>query len=236
VITLETPYGPGTIGVSANELARYTAFAASWSGLRVPAGTQELWCCGYDTSSNSNDVIRRMRPEDQWVFIMDDDHTFGQDLLLQLLARNVDIVVPLYTQRKPPFHPCVYKRRNAEGLFEQCDWKDLTGASGLLEVASSGKAGVLIKRPVIEALTDPWFAWDGRIGEDHVFFTKARAAGFRVHVDLDHVLGHCTPVEVAPHREPDGRWCAEVNLTNGLTVQCWAERLEPRDAAHVSAA
>ena len=166
-----------------------------------------------------------MRPEDQWVFIMDDDHTFAPELLVQLLDRDVDIVVPLYNQRTPPFAPVAYKQETPDGRFVIYDWPDLEGRDGLLPVASAGKAGVLLRRRVIEALHDPWFEWNKQIGEDHYFFAKARAAGFTVHVDLDARMGHCTPVQITPYRSPEGLWCAEVDLKNGFTVKCWMERV-----------
>lgn len=212
----------GTIGVSCNELARYSVFWHWWGLLRVPKATANIMAAGYDTACNSNDIIRQMRPEDQWVFIMDDDHTFAPDLLLNLLDRNVDVVVPLYTQRQPPFLPVAYKAELPTGQFEQFTWEDLDGRGGLLPVASAGKAGVLVRRHVLEALKDPWFEWAGLIGEDHYFFKKCRDAGFEVYVDLDNRMEHLTTFAIQPHQYEDGRWVGRVALGHDVFVDCRA--------------
>jgi hypothetical protein len=210
---------------------------------------------GYDTASNSNNVIQfgmfNSDPETggharahemQWVFLMDDDHVFPYDILLKLLDRDVDVVLPLYVQRRPPHWPCVFHEKNGPAGFPIYSWDELAGKQGLLEVASAGKGGLLIRRPVLEKLGElwrkeeaerllpgqapaghpAWFAWEGRIGEDHTFYTKVRELGYKVYVDLDIVMKHITPHTMGAYRDPaDGRWCPEVDLHNGQTIQLW---------------
>mgnify|MGYP001567229838 CR=1 FL=1 len=231
MIEVASSHGPGIVGIAAGELARYTAFTASFSGLAAPAGTLIVIAASYDVAYNRNDCIRTMleHPEAQWVQLWDDDHTFESDTLLRLLDREADVVVPLYTQRQPPFFPCVFKEECEDGSFRVCKWEDLEGRSGLMPVISAGAGGVLIRRHVIEALSkrDPrekpeWFERQGKTGEDHLFYKKCREAGFVVSVDLDVHLGHLTPVEVRPFRNDAGQWCGRVDLKRNVTVECWS--------------
>jgi len=217
MIFVDSPHGPGVIGLSCGELARYTEFHACFDAVQAPPGSIKAYGVGYDTASNSNDIIRQMRPGDQWVWLMDDDHAFDGDVLLRLLDRQVDLVVPFYLQRKPPFRPVVYTAR-ADGKFDHLQFGDLQGQTGLVKIDSAGKGGVLIRRAVIEAMGEgPWFEHRGWIGEDHVFFTKAKELGFQLYVDLDVPLEHITPFKVRPVCE-DGEWAGQVHLYNDVRV------------------
>lgn len=245
MIYVSSPHGPGAVGLSCGELARYVEFHTCFNHLQIPEGAVEVYGIGYDTASNSNDIIRQMRPQDEWVWIMDDDHTFNTDVLLRLLDRQVDCVVPLYMQRKPPFWPVAYKERLPTGACTHVTFDELAGKSGLLPIVSAGKAGVLIRRPVLAKLaggecgcphedgakrahaddcawaTHAWFEHKGQVGEDHVFFDKVLQAGCALHVDLDTTLEHITPFKVRPFRSPEGEWCAEVHLYNEVNVKLW---------------
>ena len=252
IYTAGSPHPPGTVGLSCGELARYVEFHAHFTRLQVPercAPEPPVYGIGYDTASNSNDIIRQMLPHHEWVWIMDDDHTFDSDILLRLLDRQVDCVVPLYMQRKPPFWPVAYKERLASGACANLTFADLEGKTGLLPIVSAGKAGVLIRRPVIAKLaggdctcpgpvpgeprrhdaacawaTHAWFEHRGQIGEDHVFFDKLLQAGFGLFCDLDTTMEHITPFKVRPYRRPaDGAWCAEVHLYNEVNVKLWVQ-------------
>lgn len=250
MIYVDSPHGPGIVGLSSGELARYTEFHICLNHLQMPQGTKEAYGTGYDTASNSNRIICEMRPEDEWVFILDDDHTFQTDILLRLLDRRVDCVVPLYMQRRPPFFPVAYATRNPNGSCDHVTFEDLEGHSGLFPIVSAGKSGVLIRRPVLAKLAgadcvcpyevgDPghpnprrhapdcpwptvtWFEHERQIGEDHVFFRRVLEAGFPLYCDLDHTLEHITPFKVRPYRSPEGKWCGEVHLYNEVTMKLW---------------
>jgi len=238
LIPVESPHAPGIVGIAAGELARYTAFTASFAGLAAPVGTQMVVAAGYDVAYNRNDCIRTMlaHPEAQWVQMWDDDHVFAADTLLRLLDRNVDVVVPLYTQRQPPFFPCLFKEEHADGSFQICRWEDLEGRDGLMSVVSAGAGGLLVRRHVIEKLAGldarekpEWFERQGKTGEDHLFFKKCREAGFTVYADLDTRLEHLTTVTVKPFRNDAGQWCGSVDLKRGTTVECWSETYQSQD-------
>jgi hypothetical protein len=248
---------PGVAGVSCQEIARFSTFWATWAGLQAPLGSVQNVAMGYDTATNSNDIIRAGLFETdpargghpgalamQWVFLMDDDHAFAPDLLLKLLAHNVDVVMPLYVQRRPPFWPCIFRQSVGVEGYPIYSWEDLQGESGLLKVASAGKGGVLIRRHVIEKICPEWiaaipgsplrgpsepgpFSWLGRVGEDHSFYQRCRDAGFGVYCDLDQRIDHITPMHVRAYRDPLGRWCPELDMHNGQIVRLWPERGEP---------
>lgn len=194
---------------------------------------------GYSAQYNRNGVIERLLSSDKpldWVQIFDDDHGFAPETLIRLLDHmygvdgqtetGIDIIVPLYAQRQPPCHPCLYKSENADGSFNICLWRDLEGKTGAIPVVSAGAGGIVIKRKVVEALKDPWFEYSGKVGEDHYFLRKARAAGFSVYCALDVQLDHMTTVAVRPYRdEKTARWCGEVDLggKQQVRIQLWDE-------------
>lgn len=247
MIPIESLHPPGIVGISAAELARYHAFTAAWASLYVPINTRPMLVASYDTAYNSNDIIRaaltqcltclktecscQPRLEAQWVQIFDDDHTFAPDLLIRMLDRQVDVLMPLYTQRQPPFYPCLYKHQHENGSCDIFRWEDLEGLSGLLPIASAGKGGILIRRHVFEKLADPWFERQGNIGEDHLFFRKCHEAGFGVYADLDRPMGHLTTVETRPHQQ-DGKWCGAVDLKRGVTVELWSDTYNGTSHTH----
>jgi len=227
MIFVQSDHGPGVIGFTGGELARYHAFTMCWGAIHVPVGTKEYDGLGYDTACNSNSIIEyaMKQPEAEWVFILDDDHVFSPDVLLTLLDKRVDVVVPLYAQRRQPFRPCVYKAENADKSYHICDWVDFEGKAGLQPIVSAGKSGILIRRRVLETLKPPYFEWDGVVGEDHYFLKKCRLAGFQPYVDLDTTLGHITPMPVFPFQK-DGRWCGKVDM-GGAFVEYWPAQYGP---------
>lgn len=229
MIAVESRHGPGVLGVTGGESARYHLFTASWCGVQGPSGSGAYFGLGYDTSYNSNDCIQAMleHPAMEWVWIMDDDHTFPPETLLKLLDYEVDLIVPLYVQRTPPYRPVIYRDEPEPGWFANYTWTELAGKTGLLPVVSAGKGGILIRRRVVEALTPPWFERVATMGEDHYFFTKARRAGFQPYCALDVPLGHVTPLIVRPHRMVDGRWCPIIDLGKGVWVEVQAAERVP---------
>jgi hypothetical protein len=150
---VESSCPPGLIGLSCGELARYTEFHAAFDGLMAPVGSDRGYGIGYDTASNSNDVIRQMEPHHQWVSIYDDDHWFQPDVLLRMLEHRVDLIVPLYYMRRPPFLPVLYITRESDGSCVPYQYADLKGRHGLIDdPVSAGKSGVTISRHLLSTL------------------------------------------------------------------------------------
>lgn len=252
MIFVESEHGPGAVGFIGAEVARYHSFTVCFTGLNVPRGTRMFSGIGYETSYNRNAVIaqaflgcdnchhiHRKFPvcdckcenfKDQgmeWVSIWDDDHTFSPETLMAMLERQVDVLMPLYAQRQPPYRPCIYKDFLGGEGWRIYSWEELEGKRGLLPIAAAGAGGILIRRPVIEALNkdgrNQWFEHENNVGEDMTFFKKCTDAGFQPYVDLNIPIGHTTPVEVWPNTNRDGHWGAKVNLqgTPPQYVEFW---------------
>lgn len=185
-------------------LARYSGVFKSLERLRVPRGTKLVYAEGVEVARNCNTLVDEMTGE--WLFIMGDDHRFDADILLRLLDRRLDIVVPLVLRRQPPFETVLYKRTPTEKYL----LSELP-TSGLIEVDSAGSAGMLIRHWVFGSLPRPWFKWRPTTSEDIGFCLDARAEGFKVHADLDQTMTHYTTCEIQPVRV-DGKWVAKVHV------------------------
>jgi hypothetical protein len=199
----------GTVGVVAGESARYTQFAVALSGLEMPAGSQLRWVISGDRANGTNELAANLHGD--WLFIMGDDHAFAPDLLLKLLAHDVDVVVPLCLSRRTPFNPYCFQQRDGMVPLDlsRCP------ASGLVEVEAAGSAGMLIRRHVLEAVGEPCFEYHPE-GEDIAFCDKARAAGFKIHVDLGTPLGHIASTILWPTF--NGRWLTGLTVADGFEV------------------
>lgn len=155
-------------------------------------------------------LMRRFLASDaDTLLLIDDDMTFPPDLLEKLRANKENhryqIVSALATQRVPPPRALVLR------VGEQPDLPD--ALNGLyynllvnevvpgqtLPVDGTGFAFTLIRREVIERMTDPqWGApftsyvqWGaGGEGEDVNFCRRAGSLGFSVAVDCDAQVGH----------------------------------------------
>lgn len=197
---------PGIIGIVSGDMTRYADFSMMLLRMHLPEGSRFSWGKGVSLASNLNNLTRDFltRPEMQWLWIMGDDHTWDRSLLIDLLDRQVDAVAPLCSYRLPPYAPHVYTFA-AEGSkhpFGTTGWGDIA-SSGLMKVDACGSAGLLLRRHVLEKMTDPWFevgkTAPDALGEDLWLCKKISEAGFQVHVDCDHLLGHMTTILVVPN-------------------------------------
>jgi len=211
---------PGTIGILAQELSRFSSFSYSLDALKRPPGTKSVWSAGTPLANN---VIAAQNwfcseTKGEWLWILGDDHTFGEDALLDLIAHDVDIVCPVNIMRAKPFHPLIFDERG-----KRMDWGFLDGKEGLVEVPACGNAGMLIKRRVLEAMGENWFEWAPKgspyAGSDLAFCWKARQAGFKVYVDTDTVFGHTTLATFVPARlSNDGTFGAFMQVQGDLVA------------------
>lgn len=211
----------GLVGVIAQETGRYSMFASSLSEMRLPSGWEVKWRFGWNIGHSQDALVQEMIHRDKdWFWLMGDDHVFSPDLLEKLLAHDLDIVVPLCLMRNPPYRPVIWASPDSEDDMNRVDLDDHPDG-GLIEVCLAGGAGMLVKRHVFEALGEPWFeagrGHTAKVGEDYNFCDKARAAGFKVHCDLDSLLGHCSTTVVWPVREPDG-WTYGFSMVGGFQI------------------
>ena len=205
---------PGTIGVLSMELSRYANFNAALSALHKPEGTKTLWTAGMSANHlTGKPVIDKTNwlcanTIGDWIWILGDDHDFGETALLDLLAHDADIVVPVNISRKMPFDPLVFDKDG-----KRQDWSVFGANQGLMELdGACGNAGMLIKRHVLEKIPQPWFEWAPKgspyHGSDLAFCWKARQAGFKVHIDTETVFGHTTIATFVPVRLADKTFAA----------------------------
>jgi hypothetical protein len=209
---------PGTIALPTSEIGRFAMFTVSLAGTRQPDNTHLQVMASASVTENLNQVIRQLRPVDEWVWILGDDHVWQNDCLLQLLDAlddnpDADIVVPLVTKRNPPWHLVLFHEAGLcdDGIpmWQPYGWDEIPEA-GQFEVDAAGSAGMLIRRPVLDAVGDPWFESSGKVvlNEDVVFCMKAKAHGFRIFATADVTMGHLGIFNVRPMRRDDGRWGA----------------------------
>lgn len=202
--------GAGTIGVACGELARYTAFTMSLATTEQPLGTRLSIVTSASVVDNLNEIVRDLRDEDEWLWLIGDDHCWEPETLLRLLAvreeYGADIVVPLVCRRNPPWDLVLYKRQtgtdeNGYPIWEAYGYDELP-ESGAFPVAAGGTAGMLIGREILDSLGDPWFgSTDGIVlNEDLWFCHRARAAGATIVATADVAIGHIGTYRVFPFR------------------------------------
>ena len=144
-------------------------------------------------SNRITGVEEAQKAGSHWLLFIDDDMTFHPNSLLQLLEHDVDIVGGLCVKKRPPHGPTIYEPNKEKGGFNHVLHFEL---NELLECEGTGTGFLLIKMSVFDKLDTPYFAFvpqpnrDRPMGEDLYFCTKAREAGFKVHVDTGCIIGH----------------------------------------------
>jgi hypothetical protein len=215
---------PGTVVALAGEAGRYTRFAVCMQTLafNIPPGTAVKWIMGSDIPESRNQAIDELHGD--WVWFIDDDHAFPGDIVLKLLARDVDIVTPICLRRNQPFLPVP----SVDG-----DYLDVTRyqPEELVEVEQAGSSGMLIRKNVIDQYRDafpdrPLFelgdreGGGNRVSEDVNFCRRVRDMGFKIHVDMGVRLGHITTAIIWPtFNEEDERWLTGFTIADG--AQLW---------------
>jgi hypothetical protein len=151
------------------------------------------------------------------MWLLNDDQVYPQDTLQKLINADKDIVIPLCLQRNMPFRPIMYDRDDGDtkGLhFRYLNDSD----RGLIPIVRSGGGGMLIKRYVLEAMSDPWWEYkttypEGTIpnqsSEDINFCRQALDLGFTLWCDTDAPTGHVTNFTIWPTRN-NGKWVTDI--------------------------
>lgn len=207
----------GTIALPTAEIGRFTMFMVALAGTQQPMNTHLSVMASASVTENLNAVIRNLRDEDEWVWILGDDHTWMSDCLVTLLKTmdehpEIDVLVPLVVKRNPPWHLVVFQEAGEyeDGMsrWRPLGWEEIP-ESGIFEVDAAGSAGMLIRREVLDAIGDPWFRSTGGVvlNEDVTFCSDARKLGYRVFATADATMGHLGIFNVRPLRR-GGRWGA----------------------------
>jgi hypothetical protein len=210
---------PGLVGVITSDLSRFANFQACIFGLMIPNGSAWIQIRGNDIAANRNLVVGSLGKQHEWIWFIDDDHTFHGEILLRLLSRGVDIIQPLVCTRKPPYLPYAY---DGYPTWRNVGWDELPSGQAILEVGAVGTGGMLVRRAVLDAIGQPWFK-AGKTGADHLgedlwFCEEARRKGFRCYVDLENSMGHVGTHEVWPTRV-DNAWRIELDLYHGIKAR-----------------
>ena len=201
----------GTVGVLAGERASYTEF---WVTLMrnvsvMGQGVATKIAMGVDVAGNCNTICRSSRArQDDWVWIMGDDHIWEPDLLPRLIEHDVDIVVPNCLKRNPPWTSVVFSRQDQDGAYVMAQQDGALPEDELVEIHAAGSAGMLIKAEVLDAIGDPYFRPDPQgvgLNEDLYFCQRAREHGFKLYCDTGALLGHISKYTVWPEYR-DGEW------------------------------
>ena len=217
----------GTVGIIANDNAKYTLFSVCLAQLRHPPNTNIDWALSTDPARARNTLVQRsLDAGSEWIIFLDDDHVYPSDLLFRLLEHEKDIVGSLYLRRNQPFSPVAFSHKTEDGLYQSIDLSELPN-EGLLKVQALGASGLLIRSEVFRAIEPPWFVygqfrnWDA--SEDIIFCEQAQDAGFEVFLDLGAQLGHLTPSAVWPSWI-DQEWTVGFSVADGARLYVPTEK------------
>lgn len=197
----------GLIGVATGSLGRYREFDMCLTRIEMPLDTGITYRDGSAVDNYNNMVRMVLLHGYDWLWILGDDHVFHFDLLMNLLERDVDVVVPFCLGRKAPYDPIIHT-----ASLERVGFEFLRGKKGLLELDGHllGNAGMLIKRHVLEKMDEPWFE-NGKTAPDKTgcdlwFCKKLYDLDIKLHLDLDNTIGHVTHMAVWPKMNSDGSY------------------------------
>lgn len=204
--------GYRTPGFSKNDM-----FYTYLSAMKKPDGTMESGARGQSPARNLNILIKQaIANEYTHILCLDDDLAFPPDMLMKLLAHDLDIVSGFYCMRSFPHKPIVFKKTDELGRLTEHFYPT---DDKLHEVAAVGLGCVLIKLDVFKSLEYPYI----RLGEiegdkDHWcddvgFYKRVREAGYKIFCDFSIQVGHMASCTIFPSYK-DGKWFIAID-TNG---------------------
>lgn len=161
-------------------------------------------------SASRHKIINNcLNTDAEYLLMLDSDATPYANPL-DLVEYDLDVVAmacPIWNPTLRP--PVTLNARPADGSLT------VTLGSGLVEVLQASTSVVLVARRVLEhpEMKNPFafqFDDDGltTVDNDITFFWKAREAGFKVWVSLDHVCGHIKEVDVVDIANAVEKWRA----------------------------
>lgn len=246
MIHVPSRHQPGTIILASAAQPRFFEFAASMERLKVPAGTRYFIERGCDVTANFNAGLKKM--EGAWAWFLGDDHKFDEETLLRFLDHDVDVVVPISPTKIAPWAPCVMHGPTDGRVWHEdmplYTWNELSGR-GLFELPKGdfiGQAGMLVRKPVLDAVGYPWFKCGqfdpGRLQEDIHFCKTVQDLGYTIWVDQDVIFDHWFIMGVTARRHegqyvpalqsgkhivvlPDAKGIKEVSRGEGTPRVTW---------------
>ncbi len=194
----------GVVNVLDGFLCRYSEFSACLQRVQRPKDSHILRLKGVGATYNLNHGVQYMLEDNHdWLWMLDDACVFTDDLLIKLLKRDVDIIVPLSLNDEFPHLPEVYEKDYT--LIDK-DW--LKEQEGLVETEKlMTYRGMLVRKSVCEAIDPPWFRNMGlmpdRLGGDIWFCEQVIKKGFKIHVDFENVMGRIAHFGMWPSKNED---------------------------------
>lgn len=203
---------PGAVCMITGEITRYAQSMQALHAMIAPNGSVLSWHMGMLVARSINDAFATVmsKPELQWAFIMGDDHTYSPNIVMNLLKREKEVIIPLCLNRVPPMDPTIIETDPVHHSKRLKPLEDMP-TSGLYKLGpneSCGDAGMLIRRSVIEKSGPKWYERmksGSHQAEDDEFVSKLRMLGYDVYVDMDNRLGHIGAVDFRPELV-DGKW------------------------------
>jgi len=200
----------GCVAITCSDLGRYSGFTESLARLETPPGTKFYFAKGSDREVGRNKLVGAMMDSgDDWLLFLDDDSVFAPDLLMRLLARDVDVVGALYLRRDMPFTALAYESMLDDGRMVPLNLNEHP-QDALVQVKAVGTGGMLVKRHVFANMEGgKWFRRDEPYSEDIFWCLEC---GCDIHVDLGARIGHMTIATVWPSEARD-KWAVGFTIT-----------------------
>ncbi len=168
-------------------------------------------CCTLLSLARSVQASRFLASPCKWMLFIDDDISAEPETVIEMLAANADCLFATYAQRMPP-HRITLRTLGGRDPRRAPVRRTATGRR-VLEVAGGGLGLALVRRRVIETLTQlhPELAFreGGKahvkifeeqfldaggerrsVGEDLAFYARVLAAGFKVECLADATVNH----------------------------------------------
>jgi len=190
----------------------------------VPRNTKKVRHSSCFTVANRNTCVEDM--EGDWIWFVDDDHSFEPLTLMKLLghmygpaSEQVVVATGLYSSKTSPSWPILW-----HGPYigrQNYSWEELAPGTFILPQGDlAGTSGMLIRKRVLDDLGGyPWFKCGqldrGEVSEDFFFCYEVQKLGFEILVDRDIMLPHLGICKFTARRDPDGVYRPEIEPTTG---------------------
>lgn len=216
---IKTEHPPGAVVMVTSELTRYGRSMMCLMELQAAPGSAVSWHQGVLIAESLNAGLASFmkHAEYEWAWIMGDDHTYDPTILVNLLSREKEVILPICVNRMPPYDPPIVVHGPEGGNLKFLEEMPTSGLYRLADNETCGDAGLLLRRRAVEKTGPPWYE-QRRTGtfasDDQAFTAKLKEAGFDVWIDCDHPIGHIGPITYVPVVR-DGKW--RIHLASSLT-------------------
>lgn len=168
-----------------------------------------------------------------YILWLDSDHNFPKDLLIRLMAHDVEMVGINYTFRSVPARYVAFERTTIDHQEDGLGGKLLEtkeDSHGLAEVEALGFGAVLMKMVIVPTLPKNkprfFFEWNEEknihVGEDVWFCRLITQAGWNIYVDHD-LSKECTHIGQIQFRLNHVWAQEEIQARNDLELQRTAD-------------